>query len=726
MTISATEANNIQQVAWPVARLGEGIELLARRSGFISKSEETVALHNIFSTGPDEGRLDDLIEAVAAQLGVETEPVTATYAETSDLVSKASPAIIALPSEETTTSPRFLLTMRRRWQRIAVLAPDFSVRWLGEQAIYGMLTSPIETQASDQIDALLTEASVSEDRRPRARALLLAQQFGQVQVARCWLLRLSPGTSILTQMRHKRLQLPLIGLIGANLVQQILVVLSWWIIGRSILVNRFDWAWLLAWALVVFTAIPFQLMATWAQSSFSVMTGAVFKQRLLFGTLQLEPDEIRHMGAGQFMSRVMESEAVELLALGGGFSVVVAAIQLVTAVWVLAQGAGGWPHAAVLMAWVGITVVIGWQYFKRSQPWIDVFRRVTNDLVENMVGYRTRLAQQDPSEWHTEEDYFLSRYIDLSELLDNMGIRLNALIPRGWMVLAIAGVALTVATDPGSVTQIAISLGGILLAYQALTSLIGSATSLVGVLEAWQQVRPIFQAAERFKEQNAGDIRVSRQTSTRSSEPTDKRRRLLEGRDLLFRYHPHSPPILNNCRFSIFPGDRLLLEGPSGGGKSTLAAVLAGLRTADAGLLLLDGVDQQTMGDVPWRRRVVIAPQFHENHILTETFSFNLLMGRGWPPQPGDLEEAESICRELGLGELLDRMPSGFQQIIGEHGWQLSHGERSRLFIARTLLQRSDLIILDESFAALDPDNLHRALECVLRRAPTLLVIAHP
>jgi ATP-binding cassette subfamily B protein len=71
-------------------------------------------------------------------------------------------------------------------------------------------------------------------------------------------------------------------------------------------------------------------------------------------------------------------------------------------------------------------------------------------------------------------------------------------------------------------------------------------------------------------------------------------------------------------------------------------------------------------------------------------------------------------------------MPSGLMQIVGETGWQLSHGERSRLFLARALLQRAELIVLDESFAALDPDTLDRCLRCALARAPTLMVIAHP
>ena len=64
--------------------------------------------------------------------------------------------------------------------------------------------------------------------------------------------------------------------------------------------------------------------------------------------------------------------------------------------------------------------------------------------------------------------------------------------------------------------------------------------------------------------------------------------------------------------------------------------------------------------------------------------------------------------------------------MVGESGWQLSHGERSRLFLARALLQEPELLVLDESFAALDPETLRRCLQRVLDRARTLVVIAHP
>ena len=105
---------------------------------------------------------------------------------------------------------------------------------------------------------------------------------------------------------------------------------------------------------------------------------------------------------------------------------------------------------------------------------------------------------------------------------------------------------------------------------------------------------------------------------------------------------------------------------------------------------------------------------------------FNLLMGRNWPATDDELKEAQQLCIELGLEDLLRRMPSGMMQTVGESGWQLSHGERSRVFLARALLQGAQLTILDESFAALDPETLKTCLDCAFRRAETLVVVAHP
>jgi ATP-binding cassette subfamily B protein len=313
--------------------------------------------------------------------------------------------------------------------------------------------------------------------------------------------------------------------------------------------------------------------------------------------------------------------------------------------------------------------------------------------------------------------------------MDGVAVKLAALVPRGWLVLGVAALAPAYASGEASAASLAVGLGGILLVFRALGKLAESLASLAGAGVAWRKVAPLFESAARPDEAGVPSFSVSARRRVEDEAATrvePEARAVAEAHDLVFRYRGREEPVLRGCSLRIEAGERLLLEGPSGGGKSTLASLLTGMRRPDSGLLLLGGLDRQTLGLDGWRRRVVSAPQFHENHVLTETFAFNLLMGRRWPPRVEDLKEAEEVCRELGLGELLGRMPGGFEQMVGESGWQLSHGERSRLFIARALLQRADLLVLDESFAALDPENLRRALNCVLNRAPALLVIAHP
>jgi ATP-binding cassette subfamily B protein len=373
---------------------------------------------------------------------------------------------------------------------------------------------------------------------------------------------------------------------------------------------------------------------------------------------------------------------------------------------------------------------------------------MTNDLVEGMVGHRTRLAQEARGHGNEAEDQALERYLDSSRSLDRAGVALQLLVPRGWLIASLLVLAPAFVTGDASTAALAMGVGGIILTYQALRNLGDGLDRLVGAAIAWERIKLFWQAAQRRESIGQPGLSAPPQpppSPSRNSRPppdavqpglsvhpqpapTTSRigQPLLDGRDLVFRYPDRPEPVLHGAAVQICAGDRLLLEGPSGGGKSTLASLLAGCRAPDSGLLLLDGLDRDTLGAAGWRRRVVIAPQFHENHLLMGTFAFNVLMGRGWPPSPADLEEAEKVCRALNLGPLLDRKPAGLQQLVGETGWQLSHGEKSRLYIARALLQGADLIILDESFAALDPHTLRHTLALVLERAPTVLVIAHP
>jgi len=200
---------------------------------------------------------------------------------------------------------------------------------------------------------------------------------------------------------------------------------------------------------------------------------------------------------------------------------------------------------------------------------------------------------------------------------------------------------------------------------------------------------------------------------------------VLHAQSLGFVHPSRLEPVLGSCTLSIQRGDQILLEGKSGSGKSTLAAVLAGSRAPTSGFVLAGGLDRATRGDEAWRRRIALAPQYQENHIVAAPLIFNLLMARAYPHTAQDVAEAAEVCRELGLTDLIDRMPAGLNQFVGDTGWRLSQGERSRIFLARALLQKAEIVVLDESLAALDPENFRQSLECVLRRAPTLILIEH-
>ena len=361
-------------------------------------------------------------------------------------------------------------------------------------------------------------------------------------------------------------------------------------------------------------------------------------------------------------------------------------------------------------------------HYRRRRAWTETRRDLTHDLVEKMVGYRTRLAQEASEHWHREEDESLGRYLQQSQASDTTQTMLTVLLQRGWFVIGLLGLVPALISATASVGQIAVGVGGVIFIAQVLDwKFIPSFIGLIDAAVVWSQVTPIFHAASRPRDQGSpGSALLLDRANLPVGQP------LVELQNVTFRYHPQGQNILDDARVQLYSGDRMLLEGPSGSGKSTFAAVLVGLRSPTSGTLSLRGMDKSTLGAELWRRHLVAAPQFQENHILSETLLFNLLMGRGWPPSQDDVDQARMICRELGLEDLIDRMPGGLFQWVGETGWRLSHGERSRIYIARALLQNADLTVLDESFAALDPENLQHALECALKHARTLLVIAHP
>ena len=698
------------EATWPASRLGELLSEVAARAGYGRGKVENPPAS--FDASEFE-QVELWVEAASDWLGVEPEPTQAGFNDVESFVRHGGPAVLRLRVDR---EFRFLGILGSRRSKARLLTPEGEVASVPIESVRDWLCARLEDPLDAEVRAFLRRAGVSEKQEERTRRAILGQRLGAARIGGLWMIRPGAGSSFLRSLRRAGIPSRLGLLTIGHAAQYALYLAAWILIGRAALEDRVDPGWMAAWVLILLTLVPLRSGVTWLQGVVSTRAGSALKQRLLAGALRLEPEEIRHRGTGELLGKVLESEALESLALGGGFSLLQGGIEVVIAAVVLASGAGGWLHVGLLALWLAITAGLGLAFFRRRAQWTGARLEMTHQLVENLLGYRTRLAQEGRERWHDREDRELDSYLRASSALDRITGLLSAIVPRGWMVIGIAGLAPAVATGEPTMPRIAVAVGGVILAYRAFASIAGGMAQTFGAAVAWQSVRDMFYAAARPQHKSAPSVILDRQRAGG---------KLIEAREVTYAYPGRQAPAVAHCDFDVSEGDHVLLQGPSGGGKSTLAAILAGLRRPDSGLLLLDGLDQQSTGTRVWRRAVVLAPQFHENHILTESLAFNLLMGKRWPAYGAEIEEAIEVCRQLGLGELLDRMPAGIFQMVGETGWQLSHGERNRVFLARTLLQNEGLTILDESFEPLDSENAVRAARLVLERVPSVVAISH-
>ncbi len=763
-------SETISQHAWPSSRHFEAVESLARRADLQVADRESIS-----------GSCS--VESAAEWLELEAEPVAVPYGQVEEFVWRAAPAVVRLPPTAGQETGIVLLIASNR-ERVTLLSPNLELVRCSTAELVSLLRGSVEAPHEQALQQLLTDAGLATQTRPTyqpgsaaedpslarrasvrdraARQALLDGLLAQETVEAGWLLRSAGETPVASQVREARLPWLLGGVVLTHAVEFALFSAAWGLMGWMALQGRIEPGWLLAWALLLLSVLPFRLLMTYLSGRLSIQAGTLLKRRLLFGALRLDPDELSAKGAGQLLGSVIESEVVEHTALAGGFLSLTALVELLLAAVVLASGAGGAWHVVVLVAWIAVGAWLARSLIRRRSAWTTQRLDLTHNLVEHLVGHRTRLAQQPREQWNAGEDEALDKYLSASQRLDQVTMTLQVLVPRGWLLIGLLGLAPAFVRGGASSTGLAIGVGGVLMAYKAFRSLTGGWEQLAAAFIAWREVQPFWQAANRVepigrpesiphapredsraiaaadleRDPNAESGETVRPLPTmfdgHSTSTPDSARHaerdgyVLAAHDLIYRYPGRAEPVLCGVDLMIRQGDRILLQGSSGGGKSTLAALLAASRVPDSGLLLLRGLDRATLGAANWRRRVVMAPQFHHNHVLIGTLAFNLLMGRAWPPSAEDVAEAERLCRALELGPLLDRMPAGLFQMVGETGWQLSHGERSRMFMARALLQKADVILLDESFAALDPATLQRTLELVLHEASTLLVIAHP
>jgi ABC-type multidrug transport system fused ATPase/permease subunit len=179
--------------------------------------------------------------------------------------------------------------------------------------------------------------------------------------------------------------------------------------------------------------------------------------------------------------------------------------------------------------------------------------------------------------------------------------------------------------------------------------------------------------------------------------------------------------VLHGVSFRAEPGQMVALVGSSGAGKSTIAQLLPRLYDVDSGAVRLGGVDVRDLTADSIRDTLGMVTQ--DGHLFHDTIRANLLLAR---PEAGEEEIWDALTRAR-LATLIRSLPDGLDTVVGERGYRLSGGERQRLTIARLLLARPRVVILDEATAALDSTS-EAAVQAALGEAlegRTAVVIAH-
>lgn len=439
---------------------------------------------------------------------------------------------------------------------------------------------------------------------------------------------------------------------------------------------------------------------------FGARVGTAYRRRAQLAAMSASPDAVRAIGPGAAVMKALDVESVgEMLARASagwilGFFEIVAAFVVIT-VFALPTSMVLMLAAVILVLSTLVTLLV-----RTRRDWRASRLEITARTMEGLLGLETTHVLDEPHLAADELARRIDRYGLLSARMDQVAVGMAAL--PGVTLLALL-LPLFASPDVGparSAMIIAISV----LATSGIARLALVSADAVAAKDAADGMRAL------------DDVRLAIGSEPlaagvpRHVDPClDGRgdRVLLRASQVMVEYAA-GEGLTTPIDFIVQEGDRLLISAPSGFGKTTFGEVLAGERAP-------------TSGEVQRREDIVVARvlQADDDHMFANSLLFNLVGGIEWPAGPDIHRRAQTLLDELGLTPLVESMPAGLAQPIGEGGWRLSSGERTRVSLASALLRRPDVLILDESIATLDGATRDLVLAACARHSKSTLLFAH-
>lgn len=278
--------------------------------------------------------------------------------------------------------------------------------------------------------------------------------------------------------------------------------------------------------------------------------------------------------------------------------------------------------------------------------------------------------------------------------------------------LALA-VVLFLATTP-LIAEDNLSAGSFTVVFSSMLAMMRPLKSLTNVNSQFQRGMAACQTLFAIL-----DLEPEKDNGTYQAEPS---KGALEFKNVSFAYQGKEELALNNISFSVPAGKTVALVGRSGSGKSTIANLVTRFYDIEQGEILLDGVNIQDYRLSNLRENCAVVSQ--QVHLFNDTIANNIAYAA---QDKYSREEIIAAAKAAYALEFIEKLPQGFDTVIGENGASLSGGQRQRLAIARALLRNSPVLILDEATSALDTES-ERAIQSALdelKKDRTVIVIAH-
>jgi ATP-binding cassette subfamily B protein len=443
---------------------------------------------------------------------------------------------------------------------------------------------------------------------------------------------------------------------------------------------------------------------------------ADIRKAVFSNVLGLTPEFFEVTRTGEVLSRLTADTTLIQTVVGSTVSVALRNLVTLTGAFILMFVTS--PKLAALVVAAVFVVLIPLIFFGR---WVRTLSRKSQDRIADTSARASEtLHAVQTVQAFTHEDAERKVFGSVVESSFDIAIRrtrARAVMAGVVIFAAFASIASVLWVGARDVISHAMT-GGQLLQFIFYALLAGGG---IGALsEVWGELQRAAGASERLMELLTTEPLIAAPSHPKSLPVPG--RGAVTFKDVTFHY-PSRPDTaaLDNMSLDIRPGEAVALVGPSGAGKSTTFQLLLRFFAPQQGTITFDGVDVADLAPEELRRHIAIVAQ--DPVIFSGSIADNIRYGR---PDATE-EDVRRAAEAAAAAEFIERLPQGFQTLVGERGVTLSGGQRQRLAIARAILRDAPLLLLDEATSALDAENERLVQQGLanLMAGRTTIVIAH-